>query len=134
MAIERIKKYEKDGKRYYYFTLYGKKYTRTKRVDAESLYRQLKEDSHKAELKKSLGKLTVADFLHEWLNDIRGTVKSDTYDRKEQVVNYQIIPTIGRLQVATLTFHDVKRMLINCLIKDIRTQQLRRQKNIFIRL
>lgn len=108
MALESIKK-RKDGA--YYFSLNGKKYVRAKRKDAEALYRELKDNIEFEKLSKDVKKLTIAQMLNNWLPTERGKVKADTFDRKEQIVNYQIIPYIGDIQVATLTSVDIQKML-----------------------
>lgn len=108
MALDNIKK-RNDGS--YYFNLNGKKYVRAKRKDAENLYRDLKNNAQFEKLSKDVRKLTVAQMLEKWLPTERGKIKADTFDRKEQIVNYQLIPYIGKIQVATLTSVDVQNLL-----------------------
>ena len=108
MALDNIKR-RKDGN--YYFDYNGKKYVRSKRKDAEELYRGLKGNAQFERLSKDVRKLTVEQMLEKWLPTERGKVKEDTFDRKEQIINYQLIPFIGKIQVATLTPNDIQKLL-----------------------
>lgn len=99
----------KDGN--YYFKLHGHTYVRAKRKDAEALYRELVENYKFQLATKDLRKVTIQMLLEKWIASERGKVKRTTYDRKEQIVNHQLIPYLGKQQVATLTKEDVQGLL-----------------------
>lgn len=99
----------KDGN--YYFKFHGKAYVRAKRKDAEVLYREMVENEKFVLATRDLRKVTIQMLLKKWIASERGKVKRTTYDRKEQIVNYQLIPFIGKQQVATLTKEDVQALL-----------------------
>lgn len=61
---------------------------------------------------------TVANYMLDWLQNVKANeLKPKSYDRLEQSVKNQIIPSIGHLQVAALTSDDVQKM-INSLKAD----------------
>ena len=58
------------------------------------------------------GTLTVEEYLERWLPDcVRDTVKASTYSSYEQLVNLHAIPTLGRIQLKTLTATHVRSLL-----------------------
>ena len=58
------------------------------------------------------GKTTVEKLTTDWLELQRGTTKKQTtFDRKEQVVKYQVIKYIGKIQVATLDSAKIQKWL-----------------------
>lgn len=57
-------------------------------------------------------KLKVSDYLHHWLYDVkRHELKASSFDRKEQVVENQIIPHIGDVGLHTLKMGDIQNMI-----------------------
>jgi integrase len=50
------------------------------------------------------GKVTVGDYLDRWLADlVRGTVRTSTYERHEEIVRLHIKPSLGRVGLKKLT-------------------------------
>jgi integrase len=48
--------------------------------------------------------MTVGEYLDRWLNDSdRGSVRTSTYERHEQIVRLHIKPAIGRVKLSKLT-------------------------------
>ena len=99
----------KDGN--YYFKLHGKTYVRAKRIDAEKLYAELASNEKRRKLLEDYGKADVRTLMVEWLEIQRGLGKATTFDRKEQIVNNQIIPYIGEEQVIGLTSSIIQKWL-----------------------
>ncbi len=99
----------KDGN--YYFKLHGKTYVRAKRKDAEKYYAELVSNEKRRKLVEDYGKADVRTLMVEWLEIQRSTSKSSTFDRKEQIVNHQIIPYIGKEQVIGLTSSIIQKWL-----------------------
>lgn len=55
---------------------------------------------------------TVANYMLDWLQNVKANeLKPKSYDRLEQTVNNQVIPSIGHLQLAALTSDDVQKMI-----------------------
>lgn len=52
-------------------------------------------------------KLTVAEFLQQWLESVRNSVRPKTFTRYEQYVRLHITPTIGSRVLARLTPQQV---------------------------
>ena len=49
-------------------------------------------------------KMTVGEYLDRWLNDSdRGSVRTSTYERHEQIVRLHLKPALGRLKLSKLT-------------------------------
>lgn len=88
-----------------------KKYVRAKKKDAIELRKQLRAQGDLSKKLSDLRKVTIEDLLDDWLESEFNKVKRTTFDRKEQIVKNQIVPCIGKLQVATLTKKDVQDML-----------------------
>lgn len=100
----------KDGN--YYFNLNGKKYVKATRKAAEQYYTELKNNVKQRKLVEDYGKTNIETLVTDWLEIQRGIAnKASTFDRKEQIVNHQIIPYIGKVQVITLTSTKVQKWL-----------------------
>ena len=110
MARPKIYQRKSDG----YYTFYYKKkhYTKSKKKDAEKLLTKLIKDEKYQKLIDDYGKTTVEKLTTDWLELQRGTTKKQTtFDRKEQVVKYQVIKYIGKIQVATLDSAKIQKWL-----------------------
>src|SRR5215213_8227641 len=84
------------GPKYRY--LYGK----TRAVVAEKLTRAMADRD--SGLIFDAGKMTVGDYLDRWLVDtVRGTVRTSTYERHEEIVRLHIKPSLGRVGLKKLT-------------------------------
>ena len=99
----------KDGA--YYFKFHGKTYVRAKRKDAEALYREKVENERFELATRDLRKVTVQMLLERWLITEINKVKRTTYDRKKEIAHNQVIPYLGKQQVATLSNTDIQNML-----------------------
>ena len=108
MSNKRIHQ-RKDGN--YYFKLHGKTYVRAKRKDAEKYYAELVSNEKRRKLIEDYGKADVRTLMVEWLEIQRGLGKATTFDRKEQIVNNQIIPYIDEEQVIGLTSSIIQKWL-----------------------
>jgi integrase len=50
------------------------------------------------------GNLTIGEYLERWLADtVKGTVRTSTFERHEQIVRTHLAPAIGRVKLKTLT-------------------------------
>jgi integrase len=77
------------GPKYRY--LYGK----TRAMVAEKLTRAMADRD--SGLIFDAGKVTVGDYLDRWLADtVKGTVRTSTYERNEEIVRLHIKPSLGR--------------------------------------
>ena len=84
-----------DGKRRY---VSGKT-----KEDARNKKRQAMTDADRGLLFEA-GILTVEEYLNRWLTDsVRGTVRSTTFERYEQITRRHIVPEIGRVKLKVLT-------------------------------
>jgi integrase len=84
------------GPKYRY--LYGK----TRAVVAEKLTRAMADRD--SGLIFDAGKVTVGDYLDRWLADtVKGTVRTSTYERNEEIVRLHIKPSLGRVGLKKLT-------------------------------
>jgi len=84
------------GPQYRY--LYGK----TRAVVAEKLTRAMADRD--SGLIFDAGKVTVGDYLDRWLADtVKGTVRTSTYERNEEIVRLHIKPSLGRVGLKKLT-------------------------------
>jgi integrase len=85
-----------NGPQYRY--LYGK----TRAVVAEKLTRAMADRD--SGLIFDAGKVTVGDYLDRWLADtVKGTVRTSTYERNEEIVRLHIKPSLGRVGLKKLT-------------------------------
>jgi integrase len=84
------------GPKYRY--LYGK----TRAVVAEKLTRAMADRD--SGLIFDAGKVTVGYYLDRWLADtVKGTVRTSTYERNEEIVRLHIKPSLGRVGLKKLT-------------------------------
>jgi integrase len=84
------------GPKYRY--LYGK----TRAVVAEKLTKAMAD--RYSGLIFDAGKMTVGEYLDRWLVDtVRGTVRTSTYERHEEIVRLHIKPSLGRVGLKKLT-------------------------------
>lgn len=55
---------------------------------------------------------TVEEYIKDWLYNVKAnTLKPSSFDRKEEVINYQIIPYIGSISVQALSTDDIQNMV-----------------------
>src|SRR5919107_4706895 len=88
--------YTATGPKYRY--LYGK----TRAVVAEKLTKAMADRD--SGLIFDAGKITVGDYLNWWLADsVKGTVRTSTYERHEEIVRLHIKPSLGRVGLKKLT-------------------------------
>jgi integrase len=84
------------GPKYRY--LYGK----TRAVVAEKLTKAMADRD--SGLIFDAGKMTVGEYLDRWLADsVKGTVRTSTYERNEEIVRLHIKPSLGRVGLNKLT-------------------------------
>src|SRR5829696_5092665 len=78
-------------------TLYGK----TRAVVAEKLTKAMADRD--SGLIFDAGKLTVGEYLERWLADsVKGSVRTSTYERNEEIVRLHIKPSLGRVGLKKL--------------------------------
>jgi integrase len=71
--------------------------------DAERALRQAMTDADRG-LFFHAGTLTVEEYMVRWLADsVRGTVRSTTFERYEQITGKHIVPEVGRVKLKALT-------------------------------
>jgi integrase len=93
------------GYRGSYFTPDGQRqYVSAKnKGGAEKALRQAMTDADRG-LLFDAGNLTVEEYTIRWLADsVRGTVRSATFERYEQITHKHIVPVIGRVKLKALT-------------------------------
>ena len=56
------------------------------------------------------GSLTVAEFLADWLESEKESVRESTHNRREQVLRLHIYPNIGHLRLSKLNALHVQRL------------------------
>jgi integrase len=49
------------------------------------------------------GKITVGQYLNNWLTGIKGTVRQRTWERYEQFVRVHLVPAFGGIKLGNLT-------------------------------
>ena len=57
-----------------------------------------------------VGNLNLGDYLDRWLPDIRDTVRQRTWERYEQIVRVHLKPTLGRINLKSLTPTHVRSL------------------------
>ncbi len=56
--------------------------------------------------------VTVEDYIKKWLYEVKAnTLKPSSFDRKEEVINYQIIPYIGGISIHSLSSDNIQSMV-----------------------
>lgn len=97
--------YKEDGKQNIK-AVYGKTEAEVKRK-----LRKLQEDIIKY-YDVNLPKLTLAELLTDWQTTIKKyELKPSSYDRLDQVINYNIVPFIGYLQITAITAQDIQKYI-----------------------
>jgi integrase len=77
-------------------------YSKTRAVVAEKLTKAMADRD--SGLIVDAGKMTVGEYLDRWLVDtVRGTVRTSTYERHEEIVRLHIKPSLGRVGLKKLT-------------------------------
>jgi integrase len=77
-------------------------YSKTRAVVAEKLTKAMADRD--SGLIFDAGKMTVGEYLDRWLVDtVRGTVRTSTYERHEEIVRLHIKPSLGRVGLKKLT-------------------------------
>src|SRR5215204_2929639 len=99
----------KDGRweaKYTVYTAEGPKrralYGKTRKVAADKLARALADrtSGHTFDTEN----MTVGEYLDRWLNDSdKGSVRTSTYERHEQIVRLHLKPTLGCVKLSKLT-------------------------------
>jgi integrase len=98
------------GPKYRY--LYGK----TRAVVAEKLTKAMADRD--SGLIFDAGKVTVGDYLDRWLADsVKGTVRTSTYERHEEIVRLHIKPSLGRVGLKKLTPAHVRGLTARSSIR-----------------
>jgi integrase len=107
------------GPKYRY--LYGK----TRAVVAEKLTRAMADRD--SGLIFDAGKVTVGDYLDRWLADtVKGTVRTSTYERNEEIVRLHIKPSLGRVGLKKLTPTHVRGLYSEKLDSGLASATVRR--------
>ena len=56
--------------------------------------------------------ILLKDYIKKWLYEVKSNeLKPTSFDRKEQTINYQIIPYIGEIPLNKLSSDDVQNMI-----------------------
>lgn len=56
--------------------------------------------------------ITVEEYIKNWLYNVKSnTLKPSSFDRKEQIINYQIIPYIGNINISDLNPDNIQSMV-----------------------
>jgi len=69
-------------------------------------------------------KTTLADFLGRWLDHIKSQVSPKTYERYSELVNKNIIPAMGALQLSRLKPAQISDAYAKALSGAARTKKL----------
>ena len=56
------------------------------------------------------GNLTVAEFLADWLESEKESVRESTHSRREQVLRLHVYPNIGHIRLSKLNALHVQRL------------------------
>jgi integrase len=56
------------------------------------------------------GKITVGQYLNNWLTGIKGTVRQRTWERYEQFVRVHLVPAFGGIKLGNLTRAHLKTL------------------------
>jgi integrase len=56
------------------------------------------------------GKITVGQYLNNWLSGIKGTVRQRTWERYEQFVRVHLVPAFGGIKLSALTRAHLKTL------------------------
>ncbi|MBB5234428.1 tyrosine-type recombinase/integrase [Deinococcus budaensis] len=55
-------------------------------------------------------RMTVAEYLDEWMRDTKGSLKPTTIEKREYIIKLYVTPHIGRYHLQKLTPLDVQRL------------------------
>ena len=99
--------YDEGSKRYIYHTIYG-----ADEVEVRAgVYAYIRAQIDGQAQQRETDALLSTD-MSSWLYaEKRGTLKSDSFDRIEQIYRYQIAPHVAGLQTAKTTARDCKRIM-----------------------
>lgn len=100
-----------------YFVIYykGRKTTRTTRKLAESLLKKWQNEDEQNIIKDDISKLPIKIALSDWLakNSELDTLKNqNSKNRNYQTAQFQVYPTVGNIQVGSLTSADIDNMIL----------------------
>lgn len=60
----------------------------------------------------SIDSPTVEEYIKDWLYNVKAnTLKPSSFDRKEQIINYQVLPYIGNIGINSLSADDIQTMV-----------------------
>lgn len=86
-------------------------YGATRKEVQEKLTKALRD--HQQGLPVPVGRQTVAEFLHRWLEDCaRPRLRPRTFEGYESIVKQHLLPVIGKLSLNKLTPQHVQRLLV----------------------
>ena len=83
-----------------------------KRADAEAELARLLNDAHKGTLVNPT-KITVADWLRQWLDGVKGDLSNGTVENYLGKIERQIIPVLGKIELQRLKPADVRRWFVD---------------------
>ncbi|SVD74773.1 uncharacterized protein METZ01_LOCUS427627, partial [marine metagenome] len=91
-------------------------YAKTRKEVHEKLNMAL--DAHRKELSFQSDRLTVREFLSDWLREsVKPKVRPRTYQSYAEIVRIHLEPSLGRIRLSKLTPRDVQK-LINSKLND----------------
>ena len=91
-------------------------YAKTRKEVQEKLNMAL--DAHRKELSFQSDRLTVREFLSDWLREsVKPKVRPRTYQSYAEIVRIHLEPSLGRIRLSKLTPRDVQK-LINSKLND----------------
>jgi integrase len=85
-------------------TIYAKSYEECRKALTEAMANADKGLTYDA------GSKTIESYLSDWLSDIEGTVRHNTFIRYEGIVNNHISPTLRRTKLSRLTPTAVRKL------------------------
>lgn len=72
------------------------------RRDAEKLLRQMEYEAEQGTLSHAPERLTVAEFMEQWLSDIQHRVTPRTHERYTELLRKRVLPSFGHVRLARL--------------------------------
>jgi integrase len=106
--------------------LYGK----TRAEAARKLARALSDRENG--LTFDAGKMTLGEYLERWLTDsVRGTVRTSTFERHEQIVRAHVNPALGRIRLKNLTPPHVRGLIAEKLESGLAPATVRKIHSTF---
>ena len=82
------------------------------RKDAEAELARLLNDAHRGTLVDPT-KITVADWLRQWLDGVKGDLSRGTVENYLGKIERQIIPVLGKIELQRLKPADVRRWFVD---------------------